>query len=393
VIDVAIAGGGIAGSSLAILLGRAGYTVLLAERDRFPREKPCGEGIMPGGVAVLSRLGLAQATGGAVLRGVRFRKGTLAVQAPFPAVRGLPSTGIGQRRRHLDQMLFETAAATPGVAALSGVAVRSPLLDQGRVRGLVTTQGPYPARIVVIADGLLSPLRRALGLDGIPGLPSRAGFRTHYRLAGERSPGEWVEVYLGRGYELYVTPLPDSEVLVAALAERSAISEGIAAGFRRWLADQPVLADRLRGAERLGPYQGRFPLARASRAGVCAGAVLIGDAAGYLDPITGGGITQALMSAELLAHAMPDILAGGAASLASFDRRRRALLSDYALLTRALLGISRRPWLATATLRLMKTAPRLFSHLLGVSAGMHPLLPPAVRPSRTRDDRAVRWHD
>src|SRR5689334_19680311 len=70
--DVLIAGGGIAGSTLAILLGRAGLTVELFERGYFPREKACGEGLMPGGVGVLERLGLADAIGGAPFYGVRY---------------------------------------------------------------------------------------------------------------------------------------------------------------------------------------------------------------------------------------------------------------------------------------------------------------------------------
>jgi flavin-dependent dehydrogenase len=377
VIDVAIAGGGVAGSSLAILLGRAGFTVQLFERDCFPREKPCGEGIMPGGVAALARLGLAEAVGGAVFRGVRYFSGDVMAEGRFPVIREAPSTGVGQRRRHLDQVLFEAAAATAGVTVMPGVAVTAPLLERGRVCGLVTAQGALRARCVVAADGLLSPLRRLLGLDGPPTRRSRAGFRAHYRLADDRSVGEWVEVHLGNGYELYVTPLPNAELLVAALAERATIQDGIDASFRRWFAEQPQLAARLQGSEQLGPYLGRSPLARTARAGLCSGAVLLGDAAGYIDPITGGGITQALMSAELLARAMPGILGGDAESLTRFDRERRALLRDYALLTRALLAISGRRRLATAAVRLMQASPPLFSHLLAVSAGMRPMLPAA----------------
>jgi len=102
--DVLIGGGGIAGSSLAILLGRRGLTVELYERGRFPKEKPCGEGLMPGGVAVLHRLGLREAVGGAPFYGVRYHFGRQTAQGRFPPTSGFPVAGRGQRRKHLDQV-------------------------------------------------------------------------------------------------------------------------------------------------------------------------------------------------------------------------------------------------------------------------------------------------
>ena len=73
--DVIVVGGGIAGSALAIALGRRGMQVELYERGSFPREKPCGEGLMPAGVAALERLGLRDAVGGAPFVGVRYFAG------------------------------------------------------------------------------------------------------------------------------------------------------------------------------------------------------------------------------------------------------------------------------------------------------------------------------
>src|SRR5262249_59025922 len=139
--DVVIAGGGVAGSALAILLGRAGLEVELFERGGSRREKPCGEGIMPAGVAVLERLGLAGAVGGMPLSGVRYHhRGTIAV-GPFPSVNGRPSAGLAQRRTVLDRVLFEAAAATPGVTAHAHATVAAPIVAGGRVRGIVT-DGP-----------------------------------------------------------------------------------------------------------------------------------------------------------------------------------------------------------------------------------------------------------
>ena len=103
-VDVAIVGGGVAGSALAILLGRRGFSVELFERGQFPKEKACGEGIMPGGVAALQRLGLAEAVGGRPFNGVRYHFGGLVAEGRFPRVDGLPAAGWSQRRRHLDNV-------------------------------------------------------------------------------------------------------------------------------------------------------------------------------------------------------------------------------------------------------------------------------------------------
>jgi len=378
VIDVAIAGGGVAGSALAILLGRAGISVGLFEKSHFPREKPCGEGIMPAGVAALERLGLADAVGGEPFYGIRYHAGPHTARARFPSISGAQIVGRGQRRLHLDKTLFESAAGTSGVAARSGAPVEGVLIERGRVRGVSVGGQPHGARLTIIADGLASPLRRRLGLNAHAESRARTGFRTHFGLAPGRPQEPWVDVFLGRGYELYVTPLPNCELLVAALVEAGAARDGAAASLERWIVEQPSLAARLIGATRLTPFAGRAPLARGARSGIAPGAVLLGDAAGYLDPITGGGISQALLTAELLAAQMPQILAGGHRQLVEFERARRALLRDYSLLTRLVLGLSRDHRLAALSVRTLRLLPPLFSHLVGVAAGMGSLFPSAA---------------
>lgn len=370
-----VAGGGIAGSAAALLLGRTGLTVELFERGTMPREKPCGEGLMPGGVAALERWGMAEAVGGEPFQGVRYRLGNLVAEGRFPAAAGHPATGRGQRRWHLDRVLLEAAAATPGVAAHLGIGVDGPLVEEGRVVGLAAGGRAHRARLVVAADGLRSPLRRQLGLEGPRPSRTRVGVRTHYRLAPDQPHVPWVEVYVGGGYELYVTPLPDRELLVAGLAEAGQIMGGAASAFATWLVGQPHLAARLAGAERLTPFQGRAPLEAAVRRGYTPGCVLLGDAAGYVDPITGGGMTQAMLCAELLAAYAPALVRGEDVAFARFDQARRALLRDYWLMTRAVLALARRRALAGAVLRGLDAAPWLFSHLLGVAGGTRRLLP------------------
>ncbi|MBM2811302.1 MAG: monooxygenase, FAD-binding protein [Chloroflexi bacterium] len=373
--DVLIVGGGIAGSALAIMLGRRGVDVELFERDSFPREKPCGEGLMPAGVAALDRIGLREAVGGAPFVGVRYHVGSLVVAGRFPSAGGQPVTGVGQRRWRLDEVLFNAAAATDGVAARSGCSVDGPLCEGARVVGCHVGGRPRRAPLVVAADGLHSRFRRVLGLDAPPSRRVRVGLRTHFRLANGKEQPPWVEVFLGSRHELYVTPLPDREVLVAGLAERGALGRNADAALHDWIGAQPVLAERLEGAEQLTRVAGRSPLTRDAVAGVAPGVALLGDAAGFIDPITGGGMAQALVTAELLALHIVNGLGRGDAWLWEYEAERRALLKDYRLLTRAVLGLADRPRLARFVLTLLRAAPPVMSHLIGVAGGVRCLLP------------------
>jgi flavin-dependent dehydrogenase len=380
--DILIAGAGIAGSMLALLLGRQGLSVELFERGVFPKEKPCGEGLMPSGVAVLQRHGLAEAVGGAPFVGVRYYDGALLAEGRFPRVAGLPSEGRGQRRWHLDRALFEAAAATPGVQAHTATAVEAPIVQGGRVVGLVVGGQPCYAPLIVAADGLRSPLRRQLGLEMPSPARRRVGVRLHYRLAADQTQPPWVEVLMGRGYELYLTPLPERQLLISGLADVRDVGQA-AATMRAWIDDQPMLRARLAGAEQLTAPMGRSPLMARARAGVLPGCVLLGDAAGFVDALTGGGMSQALLSAELLAGWLATHRLGDDdAWLVRFDRQRRALLRDYRVMAYVVLELARHHTLARIALRLLGHTRPLFEHLLAASVGMRHLsgAPLALRP-------------
>jgi menaquinone-9 beta-reductase len=109
---------------------------------------------------------------------------------------------------------------------------------------------------------------------------------------------------------------------------------------------------------------------------VAPGVVLLGDAAGFLDPITGGGMAQALVTAELLADGVLRGLGTGDGWLARFDAERRSLLRDYRLLTRSVLALSDHPEAARLFLTLLKATPPVMSHLVGVAGGVRNLWPP-----------------
>jgi menaquinone-9 beta-reductase len=373
-VDVAIAGGGPAGATLAILLGRRGLRVDLYEARRFPREKPCGEGIMPGGVAVLERLALRAEVGGQALRVVRYHGFGLVASAPLARADRAGPFALAQRRLRLDEVLLGAARATPGVRVFEEAPVEGAALEGGRAIGLRVGGATQRAALVVGADGLESPVRRSLGLDGPARRSRRLGVRLHFRLAAGRPPSDRLEILVGRGHELYAAPLPDGEILVAGLCDDGALAGDARAALDRWIAEHPFLRELLDGATPITAPAGRTRVDRRARAGHAPGAVLLGDAARASDPLTAGGIAHALATAERLAAVVPRYLAEGDAALLSFERDRHRLLRSHDWLTRALVQIVRRPALARATLRLMRAAPPLMRRLVTVagSVGIQP---------------------
>ena len=238
--DVVIAGGGPAGATLALLLGRAGPgRRALRGASSFPREKPCGEGIMPAGVAVLERLGLRDAVGGRPLATVRYHGFGLTAEAAFRRrADGRRRSRSAQRRWLLDQTLLAAARATPGVRVFEEAPVEGAVVEGGRAVGLRVGGELRRGR----------PGRRrrrprlagaALARAGTPraAATGRVGVRMHFRLAAGRAEPSRLEIFVGRGYELYAAPLPDGELLLAG-ARRSRRARRRARATR-WSAGSP----------------------------------------------------------------------------------------------------------------------------------------------------------
>jgi len=371
-VDVLIAGGGIAGSSLAIMLGRKGVSAELFERARFPREKPCGEGLMPAGVAVLDRLGLTDSIGGAPFGGVRYHFDGRVLEGRFPRVPGLPHAGIGQRRKVIDEILCSKAAATPGIRVHTGTAVDGPIIQNGQVVGLTVEGKSVRAPLVVAADGMRSPIRRQLGWNA-PVRRRRFGIRVHFRLSPHKPETPWVEVFIGKQYEIYVTPLPRREIAVIILAELGRAAKYSGKAFLRQCRAFPILASRLEGAVQISKPMGASPLSGGARSGVGPGVVLLGDAAGFSDPITGGGMAQALQSAELLAEYIVQRPRMDNECLEAFNLDRKALLRDHHRLTGLALWFSEHIRLGKGVFSLPMVSRMLFSHFVGVAGGVKPL--------------------
>ncbi|MEV4944928.1 FAD-dependent monooxygenase [Streptomyces sp. NPDC053755] len=328
-IDVLVAGGGPAGLAAAIQAARRGMeTVVVEPRDR-PVDKACGEGIMPSGVVALRELGVR--VSGVALRGIRYTDGGRGVEAAF---RG--GTGLGVRRTALHAALHERAEEL-GVRIVPGKVGRIEQDHDG-----VTAVG-MTARWLIAADGLHSPVRRELGLDVPVGATRRYGLRRHYRIPPWT---DLVEVHWSRTGEAYVTPVGDRLVGVAVLSRDRR-------PYEEQLASFPGLAASLRGLE-AGSVRGAGPLRRRARARRAGRVLLIGDAAGYVDALTGEGIALAAATAS----AAVACLAAGRPE--DYPARWARLTRRHRLLTEALLRTAGHPAAARLIVPAARRAPALF---------------------------------
>jgi flavin-dependent dehydrogenase len=376
--DAIVVGGGLSGAATALHLARAGLSVVIVERRRFPRDKPCGEGLLPRGVAKLAAIGL----GGAIelaqaqpFRGVLYRCHGVVARGDFAD----RERGYGLRRILLDDIVRQ-AACRAGANHLEATVEGVQALRDGAAVELRGGERLF-ARFVVGADGPHSVVRRACGLDAGRAGSGRYAIRRHFELSSGVPLPERVEVAVLGGCELYVTPVGPRLVGVAALCERGALRSnagGGAARLRALLSQAPVaIQERLSGARPASEPLACGPLrVRAKRAH--RGTVLLtGDAAGYVDAISGEGMGLALCGAELAARAILAVLSGrasGPCALAAYERQRARLLRGHVLLTHGLLFLARHPRLARRAAARLAREPRLFTRLLAVNDGSSSLL-------------------
>src|SRR5215831_10077421 len=356
-VDVAIAGGGPAGLAMAIHAARRGLSTVVLERRATPVDKACGEGVMPAGVTELDGLGvlpLISPTDRAVFRGIRY------VEEDGTAAEGrLPhGGGLGIRRTALNLALACKARSEGAVLRDHSAVLSHRRFDRSVV--LQTEAGPVEAQILIAADGLASALRHAEGLDGRQPDRRRFGLRQHFR----RSPWtDFVEVHLSDGAEAYVTPVGPHRVGVAFLWEEQRLAKPIPQSVRQRF---PTLSEKLAAAELESDTRASGPLARTARTPIADRFALLGDAAGYVDAITGEGVSLALLCAAALGKVLPDALARGATrdSLVPYARAFTRLFRRYAWTTRSVLAVSRRARLRHSLVRFLSTHPAAFEAML-----------------------------
>jgi len=343
--DVFVIGGGPAGLAAAIAARQQGFHVVVADGARGPIDKPCGEGLMPDGVAALEKLGVSvEAEESYPFRGIRFLSAGLAVDASFPD----GASGVGVRRTVLHRLIAERALNL-GIDFLWQTPVTGISAD-----GVEVGNHKVSARWIIGADGGSSRVRRWAQLDSFRKRDCRYAFRQHFRVAPWTNR---MELHWARLGEIYVTPVSKDEVCVALISRNPKLRLGEA------LQCFPELQARLGGADVSSAEKGALTatckLKRVSRGNVA----LIGDASGTVDAITGEGLCLAFSQAMVLANCLRS------GDLARYEREHRRLALRPFLMARLMLTLDGRPRLQRRTLQAFKKRPDVFQRLLELHVG------------------------
>lgn len=265
--------------------------------------------------------------------------------------------GLGIRRLALSRALAARSREL-GAEVRERCALEAHRIEPGGVVARLEGGEEVRARLLVAADGLSSPVRAREGLD----LPARGTRRFGLRRHFEVEPWtDAVEVHFGEGAEGYLTPVGPRLVGLAFLFEQR-----VAPDYEALLARFPRLAERLRGAPAGSAVAGAGPLARRVAARAKDRLVLVGDAGGYLDAITGEGLSLAFEAAALLGAELPGALARGATAraLRPWERAVDARYRRYAAVASLVLAMARRPRLRRGAIARLGDHPRLFSALV-----------------------------
>jgi len=336
-VDVAVVGGGPVGLATAIAARLAGLQPVVLEARTGLLDKACGEGLMPGALAVLARLGVDPP--GVPLRGFRYADARRSVEHRFPG-----PAGRGVERVALHRALADRAAAL-------GVEVRRARVSTIEQDADGVTVAGVRARYAVGADGLHSAVRRAAGLARPATGRSRFGLRRHFALAPWT---DLVEVHWREGFELYVTPVRQDLVSVAALGERGL-------DFDAALAAVAEIRDRIGDAPGADAVRGAGPLRQRTAGRVTGRIALVGDAAGYVDALTGEGLAIGLAGAEQLVAAV------AAGDLPSYDRGWTRTTRAHRLATHGVLRLATSP-ARRSVVPLARAVPALFGAVVDVLA-------------------------
>lgn len=321
---VLVVGAGPAGCAAGIVLARAGVDVCVVDRATFPRDKTCGDALSNDTVAVLGRLGLGDAV--AALPHAVVRRAAAVFPDGSEVTRDYDPPGLIVRRLHLDDLLRRELERT-GARLVQGTPVGALLARDGRVAGASGPDLDWRADVVIAADGYGSVALPALGATRpqgrLLGLSATAYYRGVAFPRGDDTADHCFETQLPYGYG-WIFPAIDGVSNVGVYVRADVYRRGghlreLLAGF---LARH---ADRFAGAEPVGaPRSWSLPLGPLPIPHAAPGLLLVGDAGGFADPLSGEGIWQALRTGVLAGESARDAVRGrglDAAARRAYERR------------------------------------------------------------------------
>jgi menaquinone-9 beta-reductase len=374
--DALIIGGGPAGSAAAILLAKAGWSVMLVERKEFPRRKVCGEYLSATNWPLLRSLGIADAfadLAGPPVRETAIFVGDKVARAPLPRPRESGSPwGRALAREHLDALLLEQAARLGVQVFQPARCVHWERAADGFHCRVESSAGrkseEVAARVVIAAHGSWDlgdlPTERRL-------TPPRPGdllaFKTHFQNAS-LPPGLMPLLSFADGYG-GMAHCDGGRVSLSCCIRRGRLErlgrqDGQAAGdavFAHILESCPVLRPALEAAALEGPWLAAGPIRPGIRRCYVDGVFVVGNAAGEAHPVVAEGISMAMQSAWLLAERLIARGQGDATVARDYTRAWRRSFASRIRAAAAVAQWAMRPRLVAATLPLLQTWPRLLT--------------------------------